>query len=120
MKSYSDNKQQVIEIVPNGANFYRYNFKEILNPATDFQEERKQWECEEVIIWSPLTKDKITAAVINEKWVLNYENKLLNDYYAAIEGILPIEKKQGYLDFLVERKLLKEQIEKDCEEFGIF
>lgn len=120
MKSYSDNKQQVIEIVPNGANFYRYNFKEITIPETESQIERKQWECEEVIIWSPLTKDKITMAVINEEWGLNYENKLLNDYYAAIEGILPIEKKQGYLDFLVERKLLKEQIEKDCEEFGLF
>lgn len=120
MKSYSDNKQQVIEIVPNGANFYRYNFKEIINPETDNQIAKTQWECEEVIIWSPLTKDKITAAVINEKWGLNYENKLLNDYYAAIEGILPIEKKQGYLDFLKERKTLKEQIEMDCQEFGVF
>ena len=120
MKSYSDNKQQVIENVPNGANFYRYNFREIVIPETDNQVGKTQWECEEVIIWSPLTKDKITAAVINEKWGLNYENKLLNDYYAAVEGILPNEKKQGYLDYLVERKLLKEQIEKDCEEFEIF
>ena len=119
MKSYSDKKQQVIETVSNGANFYRYNFKEVKIPSNQIQEERTQWECEEVIIWSPLTKDKITAAVIEDKWGLNYENKLLNDYYGAIEGILPIEKKQPYINFLSERKAIKEQIAKDCEEFGI-
>lgn len=113
MKSYSDKKQQVIESLPNGANFYRYNFQQVES------EGKRQWECEEVIIWSTLTKDKITSALINERWGLNFENKLLNDYYAAIEGILGVEKKQPYLDFLVERKLLKEQIEKDCNEFGI-
>lgn len=119
MKSYSDNKQQVIESVPNGANFYRYNFREIIIPKTESQIERTQWECEEVIVWSPLTKDKITTAVINERWGLNYESKLLNDYYAAIEGILPIEKKQPYIDFLAERKELKEQIERACIEYNI-
>ena len=43
MKSYSDNKQQVIESVPNGANFYRYNFREITIPEADGQIERTQW-----------------------------------------------------------------------------
>lgn len=117
MKSYSDKKQQVIETVPNGANYYRYNFKEI--PTNQIGESRTQWECEEVIIWSPLTKDKIAAAVIEDKWGLNYENKLLNDYYGAIEGILPIEKKQPYINFLAERKAIKEQIAKDCLENNI-
>ena len=113
MKSYSDKRQQVIESSPNGANYYRYDFKEVV------KEDQTQYECEEVIIWSPLTKDKITQAVIADRWGLDIENKLLNDYNGAIEGVLPIEKKQPYLDFLVERDTIKEQIKKDCIKYNI-
>ena len=37
----------------------------------------------------------------------------------AREGMLPIEKKQPYIDFLAERKELKEQIERACIEYNI-
>lgn len=119
MKTYSNVKPVVIETVPNGANYYRYNFREVVVTRPTSQLEQMQWECEEVIIWSPLSRDKITTAVIDDKWGVNYENKLLNDYYAAIEGILPIDKKQAYLEFLIERKAIKDQIKTDCDENGI-
>lgn len=119
MKTYSSEKKSVIESVPNGANYYRYNFIEVVKEETPMQPATSQWECETIIVWSPLSKDKITTAVMEDKWGVNYENKLLNDYYAAIEGILPIEKKQPYLDFLEERKAVKEQIIIDCIEYNI-
>ena len=119
MRTYSNVKQAVIETVPNGANYYRYNFKEVLVAKSASQSEQMQWECEEVVVWSPLSRDKITTAVIDDKWGVNHENKLLNDYYAAMEGILPLDKKQAYLDFLTERKAIKDQIKIDCEEAGI-
>lgn len=119
MKTYSNEKPKIIENVPNGANYYRYDFKEVVKEKTLMQPSQIQFECETVIIWSPLSKDKITAAVMADRWGLDYENKLLNDYYGAIEGILPIEKKQPYLDFLVKRKEIKEQITKDCLENNI-
>jgi len=57
-----------------------------------------------------LTSEVVTASVIAALYGNGYEQKLLNDYYAAIEGILPVEYKKPYIDFLNERKSIKEMI----------
>ena len=36
-----------------------------------------------------------------------------------MEGILPESAKNGYLEFLVEKKAIKEMVEADCAEYGI-
>jgi hypothetical protein len=78
---------------------------------------RTQWECNEVIVWETVTREKITAAVIAALWPSDYEAKMVNDYNAAKEGVLG-DNGQAYIDrytaFLAERKAIKEQVAADC------
>lgn len=122
MQAFYDSKPSVLEAAGGGAFLYRWNITETEAPAMD-GEERTQWSCEEARVWSPLTSNRITEAVITEKWDGNYEQKLVNEYNAAILGIYGGEEKErkikAYTDYLTERAELKKQIDGDCEALGI-
>ena len=82
------------------------------------------YECYEVEVSLPLTPNKITEAVIRDKWPIDYEQKLINEYNSAIAGIItdPDESQQkidNYIQFLQQRRDIKAQIDADCAELGI-
>lgn len=104
-----DNNPTAIEAVGNGSYLYRWGSA----PVT--KEEQTLYECYEVVVWSPISANKITEVVIEALWGNGVEEKLLNDYNAAVLGILPTTFKETYKEFLQERKAVKEQIEKDYE-----
>ena len=122
-----DAKPSKSEAVGNGSFLYRWNIEEIQVPENgDSETTVSKWQCEEVTIWSPVTANKVTEAVITTKWDNNYEQKLVNDYNAAKLGVYGTttsteakEKVAAYTDYLNERKALKEQIVADCAELGI-
>ena len=122
-----DAKPSKYEAVGNGSFLYRWNIEEIQFPENgDSETTVSKWQCEEVTIWSPVTANKVTEAVITTKWENNYEQKLVNDYNAAKLGVYGTttsteakEKVAAYTDYLNERKALKEQIDADCAELGI-
>jgi hypothetical protein len=122
-----DHKPSKYEAVGNGSYLYRWNIEEIQVPDnSDSETTVIKWQCEEVIVWSPVTSNKITEAVITSKWDNNYEQKLVNDYNAAKLGVYgsttsteATEKVAAYTAYLNERKALKEQIDADCAELGI-
>ena len=122
-----DAKPSKYEAVGNGSFLYRWNIEEIQVPENgDSETTVSKWQCEEVTIWSPVTANKVTEAVITTKWDNNYEQKLVNDYNAAKLGVYGTttsteakEKVAAYTDYLNERKALKEQIVADCAELGI-
>ena len=121
MKSIYDEKPAVIEAVGNGGWCYRWDIKEV---AMDTGEEQlTQWQCEQVIVYAPLTSNKIVQAVIAEIWGLDVENKMLNEFNAAQLGIYDDATAQAkiakYKKFLVERNALKTQVDSDCKEAGI-
>lgn len=122
MQAYYDHKPLTIEKVGNGSYLYHYNIKEVEQDQGD-EEMRTQWECEEVTVWLPLTSNKITEAVIAERWDKNYEQKLINEYNSAIFGLYDddtaTKKKQAYMDFLQERADLKAMVDEDCKKYGI-
>lgn len=124
MKAFYTNRPSKLEEVGNGSYLYRYHIEEVDAPSSD-QEQRKQWSCDEVVIWSPLTANKITEAVISEQWPLTRELKLVNDYNSTALGLCADneeeaqQKAQRYLDYLSERKALKEAVDADCAELGI-
>lgn len=113
MKAFYDHKPPVLEAVGNGSYLYRW----------DITNEELQWQCQEVTVWMPLTSNKITEAVISELWDTNYEQKLINEYNAAALGIYDEstlqEKINTYKQFLVDRYIIKNQIDIDCKNFGI-
>ena len=124
MKTYSDNKPEVFEAIGNGGFRYNYNIKEfevdrfdIIDNENETNIKQTQWEYDNVIIYLPIDKDKITKAVIANTWDINYENKLINDYNEISLGNLTeeeIDKRTNkYIAFLQERKRLKEMIDND-------
>lgn len=126
MQAFYDNKPSVLEAVGNGSYRYRYNIKEVIPEMIEGEEQTERtssWQCEEVIVWSPVTANKITEKVLTERWDGNYEQKLVNEYNSAQMGLLSKEeaaaRTEAYRSFLSERTALKAQVDRDCEEFGI-
>ena len=124
--AFYDSKPSVLEAVGNGSFFYRWNISEVTiesEHTSEKKEKRTQYTCEEVIVWAPLTSNKITEAVITSKWNANYEQKLINEYNAAQLGMLGEAEAKAriaaYTDYLGQRAELKKQVDADCTELGI-
>ena len=123
MKAFYSQKPKVLEAVGNGSYLYRYNITEEQTEATEQTEQQTQWSSEEVTVWAPLSANKITEKVLTEKWDNNYEQKLVNEYNAAVMGMLSEDvaqkRKDAYMTFLQERTILKTIVDNDCKEMGI-
>ena len=134
MLAFYDNKPSVLEAVGNGSYKYRFDITENTPEAaatssddSSAQEEQKtQWQCQEVIVWSPVTSNKITEAVITEVCDHNYEQKLVNEYNAAQLGMYgektgeEAQKRiNAYTEYLSTREKLKAQVDADCAKLGI-
>lgn len=123
-----DNKPLIYGANGNGSYTYRWNITEIEVPTGHEPDTTiKKWQCNEVIVWRTVTKDKLTDTVMNHLWSKDYEQKLINDYNAAKEGVfgdLTGISAQSYItrykEFLMQRKTIKEQIVADCELLNIY
>lgn len=125
-----DKKTSKFEANGNGSYTYRWNIQEIEVPTgvgdIDTYTTTTKWQCDEVVVWATVTKDKLTEAVITSIWDNDYEKKLINDYNAAKEGVFGNESSPQALDyitryktFLAQRKAIKEQIAADCAALNI-
>ena len=135
MLAFYDNKPSVLEAVGNGSYKYRFDITEktpetVTTSSDDSNaqegEQRTQWQCEEVTVWSPVTSNNITKAVITEVCDHNYEQKLVNEYNAAQLGLYGSNtgeeaKKHiaAYTEYLDTRAALKAQVDADCAKLGI-
>lgn len=124
MKAYYDNKPSKFEAVGNGSVLYRYNITEETAPVQQEGETpRTQWGCEEVVVWEQVTKNGVVAAVINDRWTANHEQKLVNEYNSVKLGVISGDEaaavEEAYKEFLAERRTLKAAVEADCDEAGI-
>lgn len=121
MKTYYNEKPAIIEAVGNGGYYYRWNIKEVI--INTEEEQRKQWQCEQVVVYAPLTSNKIVQAAIAEVWGLDIENKMLNEFNGAqldiYDEATSAAKIAKYKQFLAERNVLKAQVDADCKEAGI-
>lgn len=125
-----DKKPAMYEANNNGSYTYRWDIKEVQVPSGMHSEEdattTTKWECQEVIVWGTVTKDKLTEKVVTTLWANDYEKKLINDYNAAKEGVFGSVTGETaktcitrYKEFLTQRKAIKEQIESDCATLNI-
>jgi hypothetical protein len=74
-----------------------------------------QWCCDEVVVFD-ITRAKLVQTVLNEIYGHDVENKYINDFNAANNGILDNSYIDAYKQFLSARKALKDQIDADCLE----
>ena len=127
-----DSKPSKLEAVGNGSYLYRFNIEERTEEVhAEGQEEpistRTSWDCEEVVVWSPLTSNKITEAVIGTLCPVSHEQKLVNEFNAANLGLVGGSKSSDeaktaiarYKEFLEQRASLKSMVDADCEALGI-
>jgi len=123
--AFYDTKPSKYEAVGNGSYMYRWKIQEVSAPESSEQEgeQHTQWQCEEVIVWPPISSNKITEAVVSHIWPSNFEQKLVNEYNAAQLGVYSGEEAQAkiarYTNFLTERAAIKTHIDEDCAELGI-
>ena len=112
-----------LEAVGNGSYLYRWNIQEeeveALSPKKEEVETKTQWKCYEIVVWATLDRNKITEAVIDAIWGKGIEQKLQNDYNAVQFGILAQEAAEPYKQFLVERDIIKSQVNAVCVEYGV-
>jgi hypothetical protein len=101
MKAIYNHIPAMVEAVGDGTWYFRWDLQELISDTGIVS-----YQCNEVIV-SDLTANQVKKTVISELWGHDVEAKLLNDYYAAIEGVLPESYKQPYLNFLIERKNIK-------------
>ncbi len=102
-----------------GKSKYLYHWDiEVVESSAPEDDSMTQWQCNEVVVSAPLTKSKILEAVISALWSSAEEQKLMNDFIAVQQGVLDEPCAEGYLEFLSERKRLKEQIATDYAEWS--
>lgn len=124
-RAYYDVKPSVLEATGNGGNIYRWDIKEEQVETTEGMEqsERVQYSCYEVVVWNPISSNKILQEVMAVKYPNNREQKYINEYNAAILGVYSdneaAHKIETYKVFLMERDTIKNQVDSDCMEFGI-
>ena len=122
MQAFYDSKPPTWEAVGNGSYLYRWNIAKSERESEN-EEKQEQWQCEEVTVWSPVSSNKITQAVISEMWNSDYEQKLVNEYNGAQMGIYGEDEAQAitakYKAFLEARAKLKAQVDADCKVLNI-
>lgn len=130
MQAFYDHKPSKLEAVGDGSFLYRFNIEEVVPEVIEGEEQVERtssWKCEEIVVWSPMTSNKITEAVIGTLCPVTHEQKLVNEFNAASLGLIGGAKTSDgaktaiarYKEFLEQRASLKAMVDADCEELGI-
>lgn len=97
-----------------------YNFNIVETTEQDkIGTERTVYRYDSLLVTPPITANTVFSALLSATVSPNHEAKLLNDYYAAQNGIEPPERAQPYLDFLNLRKTLRDMVDADCTAHNI-
>ena len=126
----SDTMPEKIIDLNDGKGGFVYNFdieefpEEVtVEPAEEEEESHTatvtKYRHSSLVMTAPKTQNHMLETLLTERVPANREQKLLNDYNAAKENILPEAAKAAYLEFLAEKKRIKEMVEADCEVYSI-
>lgn len=107
-KATYDHMPAKFEAVGDGSIVYHFGIEEVVI------EEKTQWKCYEVTIWGAISGDKLTTLVMEAMYGNGIEAKYINDYNAAVLGVLDGSYVDKYKAFLLERNTLKASIDTDC------
>lgn len=118
MTSQGQLKPLAYEVIDNARVIYRLHIQDVTK-----QERERSYQWDEIEIYQPISKDKITEAVIEMFYPKDIENKLINNYNGAKLNFFDEDTNakyiQEYQDFLLDRQEIKQKIKEDCSTFGI-
>ena len=117
-KSIYNERPLSLERHKNGVHIFRWDFEEVTRQNPD-GENIVQYECYEVFVENG-SSNQTTEVAIDALWGNGVEQKLINDYNAAKEGVFTGEKAAralaAYTQFLQDRQSLKDEIAAAYEE----
>ncbi|MCD8282395.1 MAG: hypothetical protein LUC22_03965 [Prevotella sp.] len=123
MQAYYDKEPSRLQADKNGRYRYRYDIEKSERQGDETAEQTEQWGCKEVIVFAPLSANKILQAVLVSEYDTDREQKLVNDYNAAMLGLLDTDeaaqKIEAYKEFLARRATLKADVDAVCKENNI-
>lgn len=115
MIAYYDEKPSVFSKT-NTQITYRWDIIEEINE----ENERSSYKCNEITLYRPVCREKLTQAVIDELWDNDREKKLINDYNSALINQDNNSDAVGrYIEFLTERGRIKEQVKEDFKRINL-
>lgn len=76
----------------------------------------EMFQYDSIELQGKLSQNGIIKALLEAEFPADIQSKLVNDYNAAKEKVLPLTAKSGYVEFLNRRKAIKEMVETDCIE----
>jgi len=121
MKANYDKKPLALEAKGNGSYFYRWDIE---GAITSFEDEnRVSYNCQEITLWLPITRDSIKKKVIEYLWGGDHEKKMINEFNSVQLGVVvgdeATEVTDKYKNFLKDRIAIKAMIDQDCDDFNI-
>ena len=100
MKAYYDQQPERLTIDNDGTYVFRWNIEEIT------EEERTQWQCDEVRCSGNPDIDKVKLAIIRDSYDADKEFSIINKYNSHQLGVTvnpdAVENYRDYLNFLKE------------------
>lgn len=89
-----------------------YNFN--VRPHTD-EEGVEGYLYDTLICLYPFTSNSVFKQLLQAIYGTDQELKLQNEYFSVVEGVDEDASKQPYIDFLIARKALKNQVDSDFQ-----
>ena len=118
MKAIYDSMPNAYQVNSGGSVYFRWDIAPVII-AGENEESVTKYQCDEVLIWNTLTRDKITEAVIEEVYPDSVEKKFINDYLAASTGVGNVADIDTYKAFIADRDRLKSLVSDECLKQGI-
>lgn len=121
MKVFYNSQPAKFETVGDGSFYYRWNIQQYgLSDSGNGEltgDGTCLWECDEVLVWAPLTVDKVIDAVIHSKYSIAEELAIVNNYVeyqnSSVAGPDAVAKYVEYISFVANSRTM---VMKDFEE----
>lgn len=128
----ANTKPAVIEDLNNGQGtfLYNHNIEEVsvikdemggiqVTTSDDANANGTMFKYDSVRVGYPKTADNIFKTLLTAKYPANTESKLINEYNAAVLGIMSVDAKTPYEEYLNDRLAIRAMVDADCETYNI-
>lgn len=114
-------RPSILEDLGNGTAHYNYNVVET-EKVNEEGVSTPSYDYDQVVIHGTPTYSKIVSAVIREKYTIDKELSLLNNYnryLSAAEAEKNPKHQQEYMDYIQETATIKQFVKSDCLAFNV-